>query len=133
MSGGTQDKEIDVMVTGIYENYPSNSHFKPDYIVNVNAMRSVYKENFPLFMEGTRFGPFINFFENYITLKPGADAKTVKAITQSLKPLADQMVESDSMANAAGWKLVPFITPLSELHFDKKVQWESNNRAIKPI
>jgi len=128
---GTQDKEIDVMVTGIYENYPSNSHFKPDYIVNVNAMRAVYKENFPLFMEGSRFGQFINFFENYITLKPGADAKTINAISQSLKPLADQMVESDSLANAAGWKLVPFITPLSELHFDKKVQWESNNRGDK--
>ena len=70
-------------------------------------------------------------FKFACTLYLYADAKTINAISQSLKPLADQMVESDSLANAAGWKLVPFITPLSELHFDKKVQWESNNRGDK--
>ena len=38
---GTQDKEIDVMVSGVYRDYASNSHFKPQFILNVNALRSV--------------------------------------------------------------------------------------------
>ncbi len=128
---GTQDKEIDVMVSGIYANYPSNSHFKPDYIINVNALRSLYNENFSTFMEGTRFGQFTGFFENYITLKPGANPNTIKTINSSLTDIANQMVLSDSMASAAGWKLVPFTTRMPDLHFDKKNQWESNNRGDK--
>jgi len=128
---GTENKEIDVMVTGVYANYPSNSHFKPDYIINVNALRPVYKEHFADFMEGTRFGQFIGFFENYITLKQGTPPNTIKTINSSLKPIADQLVASDSMATAAGWKLVPFTTRLSDLHFDTKNQWESNNKGDK--
>ncbi len=125
---GTQDREIDVMVSGVYANYPSNSHFKPDYIINVNSLRPIYNENFSSFMEGTRFGQYIGFFENYITLKPGAD---IRQINTSLTALADQMVRSDSSASASGWKLVPFTTKLSELHFDKDNQWEGNNKGDK--
>ena len=28
----TRDREIDVVVSGVYKDYPSNTHFKPDYI-----------------------------------------------------------------------------------------------------
>src|SRR5688572_25299280 len=37
----TEGREIDVAITGVYADYPSNSHFKPDYILNVNALRAV--------------------------------------------------------------------------------------------
>ncbi|HEX6223141.1 MAG TPA: ABC transporter permease, partial [Chryseolinea sp.] len=37
----TENREIDVMVTGVYKDLPSNSHFKPKYLINVNAFRSV--------------------------------------------------------------------------------------------
>ena len=50
---GTNDREIDVMVTGVYKDYPSNSHFKPLYILNVNALRAVHTD-FNEFMEGGR-------------------------------------------------------------------------------
>ena len=47
----TQDREIDVMVTGVYKDFPSNSHFKPKYILNVNALRAVHAD-FNAFMNG---------------------------------------------------------------------------------
>ena len=34
----TNDQEIDVIITGVYKDYPSNSHFKPKYIININAV-----------------------------------------------------------------------------------------------
>ena len=64
----TDGKEIDVVVTGVFEDYPSNSHFKPDFILNVNALRAVVP-NFDNYMQGTRFGDRIEFFESYIVLK----------------------------------------------------------------
>jgi putative ABC transport system permease protein len=68
----TQDREIDVMVTGVYRDYPSNSHFKPLYILNVNAFRAIYPD-FSQFMEGSRFGQNTGFFEDYINKENGAD------------------------------------------------------------
>jgi len=123
----TQDREIDVMVTGVYRDYPSNSHFKPLYILNVNAFRAIYPD-FSQFMEGSRFGQNTGFFEDYIVMKKGADIRPVEA---TLKTLARQMIESDSGAVAAGWKFDPFLIKMSDMHFDQKNLWENGIRGDK--
>jgi putative ABC transport system permease protein len=125
----TRDKEIDVVVTGVYRDYPSNSHFKPLYILNVNALRAAH-EDFADYMEGTRFGnnSDLEFFENYIVLKPGADTTRVK---NALNTLAEQLGQSDSGFVASGWKVSAFITPVSELHFDQKNLWEDGVQGNK--
>ncbi len=124
----TRDREIEVIVTGIYRDYPSNSHFKPDYILNVNALRAIHGEHFTDFMEGSRFGEHTNFFENYIVLKPGADIRPINSI---LDTLAKQMLLSDSGAVASGAKFNAFTIKLSALHFDSKNLWEDNTRGDK--
>lgn len=58
----TNGREIDVVVTGVFRDYPSNSHFKPKYILNINAFRSVVP-NFDNYLEGLRFQD-ISFFES---------------------------------------------------------------------
>ena len=122
----TDDREIDVAVTGVYRDYPSNSHFKPEFIVNVNAFKSFYGDNFNYFMEGTAFDRQRNlgFFQSYITLRPGADTKPINS---TLNKLASQMLGSDSLAVANGWKLTAFLTKMTDLHFDKKNLWEDTN------
>ena len=122
----TEDREIDVMVTGVYRDYPSNSHFKPKFILNVNAFRAIYGDNFNYFMEGTSFGGNRNlgFFESYVTLKPGASTKPLIA---ALNKIGNDLVQSDSSSRANGWKLSAFLAPMTQLHFDKKNLWEGTN------
>lgn len=122
----TNDREIDLMVTGVYKDYPSNSHFKPKFILNVNAFRSIYGQDFDFFMEGSRFDRQRNlgFFQSYVTLKPGADTKSIKA---ALDKLAYQLVHSDSAFAASGGKAKTFLAKMSGLHFDKKNLWEDTN------
>jgi putative ABC transport system permease protein len=124
----TRGQEIDVMVTGVYRDYPSNSHFKPKYLLNLYALRSVYGDKFNEFLEASRFGENTNFFENYIVLKPGADTKPLKA---TLDRLADQMIRTDSASTAAGWKFTTFLTKMSSMHFDPKNLWEDNTKGDK--
>ena len=119
----TQGREIDVMISGIYKDFPSNSHFKPKYIVNVNAFRSILP-NFTNYMEGTRFADQIEFFENYIVVKPGSD---IKAIQDVLNNQAQRLIQSDSGASAAGFKMTAFLTKMSDLHFDEKNLWENDS------
>jgi putative ABC transport system permease protein len=121
----TQGKDINVIVTGVFKDYPSNSHFKPKYILNVNALRTVI-DDFNTYMEGTAFGRNVNleFFENYIVLKPGADIRPIEA---DLAKWGAQMTQGDSMMNAQGWKISPLLARLSDLHFDQKNLWENDN------
>ena len=77
-------------------------------------------------MEGTRFDQQRNlgFFQSYVTLKPGTDTRSIKA---SLDKLAYQLVHSDSGFAASGGKASTFLTPMTNLHFDKKNLWEDTN------
>ena len=122
----TRGREIDLVVTGIYRDYPSNSHFKPEYIVNINAMHSIHGEHYSEYLEGTSFGEHTEFFESYIVLKPGADIKPINAI---LNKLAFQILQTDSASRASGAKFEGFTTPLADIHFDAKNQWENNTHG----
>lgn len=124
----TNDREIDLMVTGIYKDYPANSHFKPQYIVNMNAMRSIQGEHFPDYMEGSRLNQYTQFFENYIVLKPGT---SIQPINTTLNTLANQLLQSDSASRASGAKFLAFTIRLSDLHFDTKNLWENNTHGDK--
>jgi putative ABC transport system permease protein len=119
----TQGREIDVEITGVFRDFPSNSHFKALYILNVNALRAV-NTNFDTYMEGGNFRDNIEFFENYIVVKPGTDLKPIEA---TLKNLANELAQSDSGFAARGWTLSAFLTRLPDLHFDQKNIWEYSN------
>jgi putative ABC transport system permease protein len=118
----TQGREIDVMITGVYRDFPSNSHFKAKYLLNVNALRTV-NDNFDNYMQGSRFDG-IEFFENYVVLKEEAD---INEVQKALNGFANQMLQSDSAFAAAGGKANAFLAKLSDLHFDQKNLWENDS------
>lgn len=118
----TRGREIDVVVSGVYRDLPSNSHFKPKYILNVNALKGVV-EDFNSYMEGSTLRN-TEFFENYLVLKPGADKEQIQ---KTLQTLADQMIASDSAVAARGFSFIPFLISVRDLHFDKKNLWENDS------
>jgi putative ABC transport system permease protein len=122
----TKGQEINVQVTGVYRDYPSNSHFKPDYIINMNALHGVYGDHYAEYLEGTRFSQFTEFFESYIVLKPGADIKPINA---ALTALANQMLKSSSGVAPDGSKFEAYTIKLADIHFDRKNLWEDNSNT----
>lgn len=123
----TNGREIDVVVTGVYEDLPVNSTFKPKFIVNLQAFRAIYP-NITTYMEGTTFGNSredgIEFFENYVTLKEGT---SVDEMIKVLQPVANHFIEADSNLVARGFKMTPYMKPMSELHFDEENLWENTS------
>lgn len=117
----TRGREIDVVITGVFKAFPSNSHFKANYLLNVNALRSVV-DNFDNYMSGSRFQD-IEFFESYVVLKPGSDKKGVE---DALSQVANEMIKSDSAAMARGFKASAYMMKLEDLHFDPTNLWEND-------
>ncbi|MFI5152864.1 MAG: ABC transporter permease [Chitinophagales bacterium] len=122
----TRGKEVNVQVTGVYRDYPSNSHFKPDYIINMNALHGIYGDHFAEYQEGTRFSQYEEFFESYIVLKPGADIKPINAV---LNDLANQIIKSSAGQVPVGSKFQGFTIKLADIHFDSKNLWEDNSNT----
>ena len=122
----TRGREVNVQVTGVYRDYPANSHFKPDYIINMNALHGIYGDHFSEYLEGHRFSEFTSFFENYIVLKPGADIKPINAV---LNTLATQMLKSSSGTAPEGSKFEATTIRLADIHFDPKNLWEDNSNT----
>jgi putative ABC transport system permease protein len=118
----TQGREVDVVITGMYRDFPSNSHFKAKYLINLQAFRGVVPD-FDHYLEGTNFQN-ISFFENYIVLKPGAD---IKPVEKTLDVLCKQMIDNDSSVRAAGFKMTGFLARMDNLHFDPKNVWENDS------
>jgi len=107
----TSDKEVDLMVTAVYEDYPVNSHINPDYLVNIEAMRSVIEwANFDDLFTGWLRG----FMASYIVFKDGTD---IDGIEDQLGTLV-----FDNLGDEAG-NFIPFLRRLDDLYFDKEVQW----------
>lgn len=122
----TQGKEINVQVTGVYRDYPANSHFKPDYIINMNALHAIYGDHFAEYQEGSRFSQFTSFFESYLVLKPGADIKPINAL---LNTLAAQMLKASSGVAPDGSKFEATTIRMADMHFDPKNLWEDNSNT----
>jgi len=122
----TQGKEINVLVAGIYKDYPANSHFKPDYIININALHSIYGDHYADYLEGTRFSQYTSFFENYVVLKPGASIKPINAV---LNTLATQMLKASAGVAPDGSKFEATSIKLADMHFDPKNLWEDNSNT----
>jgi putative ABC transport system permease protein len=118
----TNGQEIDVIITGIFRDFPSNSHFKAKYLLNINALRSVVP-NFDDYMEGMQLRN-TTFLESYLVVEPGTD---MNPLLKSMDDICDQMISSDSAIVAAGFTMESFVAKLGDLHFDPDNLWENDS------
>ena len=126
----THDREINIVVTWASTGIIHPIHILAGYyIINMNAMHSIHGEHYNEYLEGTRFGEHMEFFElSYIVLKPGADIRPINGV---LNRLANQMMQSDSAGRASGAKFEGFTMKLADIHFDSKNLWENNTHGNK--
>lgn len=117
----TNNKEITVQVTGVFQNFPSNSHFRPEYLISMSSLSSSFLEG------GHTLDEVINsnnlnsmFMGTYVVLKDGAP--TVN-LDRELHRLTDELLKTDSTAMSEGYKTAPLFRNITELHFDD-VAWE---------
>ncbi|RJP66955.1 MAG: ABC transporter permease [Ignavibacteriales bacterium] len=70
----------DLIVTGIIEDYPLNSHIRPSYLVSFSTMDNVWGRDY----KGYRSDWHNNAYRNYILLKENTDAALVESKIKNL-------------------------------------------------
>lgn len=122
-------REIELVITGVYKDFPLNSHYRPVFIGNVEALKASFDQT-PGGFE--RYYNSMNteggFFTTYVRLSPGSNTDNLNV---QLKRTAEESLKSDSSLQADGGRIEHFITPLTELHFDPLTDWEFDSKGDK--
>jgi putative ABC transport system permease protein len=107
----TSNKELNLIVTAIFKDYPSNTNFKPSYLVPMESLRPViewgnYDDLFTGWLQG--------WMDSYVVFKDGADIENIGNEFEKLV--------SENLGEESG-NFIPFLKNINYLHFDNEVEW----------
>jgi len=112
----TWDKDRDYLITGVIQDFPENSHIKPDFLASIKGQDIDNNTEW-----------INNMVYTYILIKEGfskqdVDAKLEGLVTKYVGPAVKQyMGVSLEDAFAQGMQYRWYAQPLNEIHFDKEV------------
>jgi putative ABC transport system permease protein len=118
----TNGQTVEMMVTGVIEDLPSNSHIKPKYIANILALKPFIPdlENVP----NTAMGDGNNGFwtQSYFVCDDPGKIETIKA---DLQARANEIIEKNK------WDIMftPVIRKITEIHFDQEMDWTIDHKT----
>ncbi|HZY83148.1 MAG TPA: ABC transporter permease [Cyclobacteriaceae bacterium] len=118
------DKPFDLIVTGVFKNFPKNTHFVFDIVFSENIWRSTNGERFVNYLQSDWTS---NTFVTYVKLKPGAD---VKAVEEKMTAMVKANFPQDREFNRTFT-----LQPLLDIHTGSHdLQGSAGpNNAIKPF
>ncbi len=106
------EASIPLQVGAVFKKPPSNTQLKPEYLVNIDALKPAFgEENFA----GIYNSWDQSWFSSFIVLEPGTD---IQAIEAGLEDLLDTHLEEDLRS-----RVDPVFRPLTDLHFDTEFEW----------
>lgn len=121
---GTGGENVDLMVTGVMKDIPSNSHLRPKYIANIYTLNPF---NEPLangaldtYM-GELNAPGIWVQSLFVTSQP----EIIPTIMEDLQARADAIIEEGGF----DVKFKPLIRKLTDVHFDQEIDWAVSHKA----
>ncbi|MCF8280264.1 MAG: FtsX-like permease family protein [Bacteroidales bacterium] len=109
----------DYKITGVFADWPENSHMKPEILLSYITYSEVYNTD-----GETETAFFWDGFYTYLLLKPGTD---VKALEAKITPMIAQKAEAD-----VDKKVVFALQPLKEIHLNSHhlSEFEANGAAV---
>lgn len=102
---------VQFLVTGVFEDYPVNSHIKFDYILSMNTLAVLESEE----IINTQY---YNWLYNYVLLKPDSDYKKVEVEINRLIEKRFGYLKDDNS------KIICKLQPLTDIHLKSHLSEE---------
>jgi len=118
------------VVSGVFKNYPANSHLIIDYLVSYNTFEKQMRDGGDTKdRANTNFGWYD--FYTYLQLKPGTDQKQFQA---KLPAFADHYMNNREYPKANNIKNWVYIIPLKDIHlfsnYNQEAEVNGNGSAV---
>ena len=118
----TQQKKVDMIVTAVMKDLPSNSHVNPKYIANILALKP-FNPNLETLLN-TSMGDGNNqyFTQSYFVCQ---DEQKIAIIRDDLQKRANEMISK----NHWDFKFTPVIRKITDIHFDQEMDWTIDHKT----
>lgn len=123
-AGVTNGRKINMVVTAIYKDIPSNSHIRPKYILNIMSLAEVQENLETLLSTSMADSQGPNYFTQ--SLFVCSDEATIPLIEKDLQDRANQIVKTFNLE----FKLKPLVRKITEVHFDKEINWSISHKSV---
>lgn len=112
----TDNKKLEMVVRGVYRDFPSNSHIAPHYIVNIYSLKPISPNIEQMLNESMGDGNQGMWTQSYFTC---TDESKIPVIQQDLQAKANEIIQRLKL----DLKFMPVIRKISDVHFDKEIDW----------
>jgi putative ABC transport system permease protein len=118
----TQGKKVEMMVTAVIKDIPSNSHVNPKYVANILALKPFIPELENLLNTSMADGNNNFFTQSYFVCN---DPTKIPVITQEMQKRIDDMIAK----NKWDVKFKPVIRKMTDIHFDQEMDWTIDHKT----
>ncbi len=118
----TNNEKIEMLVTGVYRDFPSNSHLEPKYIGNILALKP-YTEDLENLLN-TAMGDGNNGYwtQSFFVCK---NEEVIPVIADDLQKRANEIIARLNL----DMKFKPLIRKITDVHFDNEINWSITHRS----
>ena len=115
----TNGRKIELEVTGVYKDLPSNTHVRPKYICNILALKGVITDLENRLNTSMGEGNNTYWTQSFIVC---TNESRIEDIRADLQKLADTRFNQD-------FKLKPLIQNITNVHFDREIDWAIKHKS----
>jgi putative ABC transport system permease protein len=117
----TNGQKISMMITAVYEDLPGNTHIKPKYILNILSLKPVINDLENMLNSSMGDGENNFFTQSFFVCD---DESKLPAIREDLQKKANAIIARFNL----DFKFTPFLRKITDVHFDKDVNWGQDER-----
>jgi putative ABC transport system permease protein len=118
----TQGKKIQMMVSGVYRDFPANTHLRPKYICNILSLKEVMPGIDNLLNTAMGDGDDGYWTQSFFVC---SDESKIAGIQNDLQKRANAIVEKYKL----DFKFRPLVRKIAEVHFDQDIDWSVSHKS----
>jgi len=117
----TNGQKVEMMVTGVYKDFPSNTHIRPKFIANILSLKP-YTQNLETLLSTSMGDGDNNFWTQ--SLFVCTDESQIPLMQEDLQKRANQIIARYNL----DFKFKPLIRKITDVHFDQELAWSVSHK-----
>ena len=118
----TNGQKATMVVTGVYKDFPTNTHLRPKYILNILSLKP-FVENLETMLDASMADSDQQNFWTQSFLVCNDESK-IPLIQDDLQKRANAIIEKFKL----DFKFKPIIKKITAAHFDQEVNWSISSK-----